>query len=101
MCQALRGEDLTVFGDGKQTRSFCYVSDLVDGIYRLMTSDVADPVNIGNPAEMTILEFAQRDPRDHGLEEQGRLQAAAGRRSEESASPTSRRRGSCSAGSRR
>jgi dTDP-glucose 4,6-dehydratase len=60
MCQALRGEDLTVFGDGKQTRSFCYVSDLIDGIYRLMTSDVPDPVNIGNPVEMTILEFAQQ-----------------------------------------
>jgi dTDP-glucose 4,6-dehydratase len=59
MCQALRGEDLTVFGDGRQTRSFCYVSDLVDGIYRLMTSDVVDPVNIGNPAEMTILDFAR------------------------------------------
>src|SRR4029077_20712162 len=60
MCQALRGEDLTVFGDGRQTRSFCYVSDLIDGIYRLMTSDVPDPVNIGNPIEMTILEFAQQ-----------------------------------------
>jgi dTDP-glucose 4,6-dehydratase len=59
MCQALKGEDLTVFGDGKQTRSFCYVSDLVDGIYRLMTSDVGDPVNIGNPTEMTILDFAR------------------------------------------
>jgi len=60
MCQALRGEDLTVFGDGNQTRSFCYVSDLIDGIYRLMTSDVPDPVNIGNPIEMTIREFAQQ-----------------------------------------
>jgi dTDP-glucose 4,6-dehydratase len=59
MCQALRGEDLTVFGDGRQTRSFTYVSDLIDGIYRLMTSDVGDPVNIGNPVEMTILQFAQ------------------------------------------
>jgi dTDP-glucose 4,6-dehydratase len=59
MCQALKGEDLTVFGDGRQTRSFCYVSDLVDGIYRLMTSDVGDPVNIGNPTEMTILDFAR------------------------------------------
>jgi dTDP-glucose 4,6-dehydratase len=59
MCQALRGEDLTVFGDGRQTRSFCYVSDLIDGIYRLMTSDVPDPVNIGNPVEMTILDFAR------------------------------------------
>jgi dTDP-glucose 4,6-dehydratase len=59
MSQALRGEDLTVFGDGKQTRSFCYVADLADGIYRLMTSDVTEPVNIGNPREMTILEFAR------------------------------------------
>jgi len=59
MCQALRGEDLTVFGDGRQTRSFCYVSDLVDGIYRMMVSDVVDPVNIGNPAEMTINDFAR------------------------------------------
>ena len=58
MCQALRGEDLTVFGDGSQTRSFCYVSDLVEGIFRLLLSDEAEPTNIGNPAEMTILQFA-------------------------------------------
>ncbi len=58
--QALKGEPLTVFGDGKQTRSFCYVSDLVDGINRLLMSDEVDPTNIGNPAEMTILEFARR-----------------------------------------
>jgi dTDP-glucose 4,6-dehydratase len=57
--QALRGQPLTVYGDGKQTRSFCYVSDLVDGIYRLLMSDEVEPVNIGNPAETTILEFAQ------------------------------------------
>ncbi|NNC90706.1 MAG: SDR family oxidoreductase [Akkermansiaceae bacterium] len=57
--QALRGEPLTVFGDGSQTRSFCYVTDLVDGIWRLMQSDCADPVNIGNPHEMTIREFAE------------------------------------------
>jgi dTDP-glucose 4,6-dehydratase len=57
--QALRNEDVTVFGDGKQTRSFCYVSDLVDGIIRLMLSDLNDPVNIGNPAEMTIEEIAR------------------------------------------
>jgi len=56
--QALRGEDLTVYGDGSQTRSFCYVSDLVDGLFRLMMSDFSDPVNIGNPGEMTVLEFA-------------------------------------------
>ena len=58
--QALRGETLTIFGDGSQTRSFCYVSDLVDGIYRLMQSDERYPVNLGNPDEMTIREFAER-----------------------------------------
>ena len=60
MSQALRGEDLTVFGDGSQTRSFCYVSDLVEGIWRLLHSDEVMPTNIGNPNEMTILEFAQK-----------------------------------------
>ena len=57
--QALRGEPITIFGDGSQTRSFCYVSDLVDGLYRLLLSDEALPVNLGNPREMTILEFAK------------------------------------------
>src|SRR5574343_319683 len=57
--QALRGEDLTVFGDGSQTRSFCYVDDLIEGIYRLLMSDYAYPVNIGNPAEITIREFGE------------------------------------------
>jgi len=57
--QALRGEDITVFGDGSQTRSFCYVDDLVEGIYRLLMSDYALPVNIGNPDEITIKEFAE------------------------------------------
>jgi dTDP-glucose 4,6-dehydratase len=57
--QALRGEPMTVFGSGAQTRSFCYVSDLVDGLYRLMQSDERYPVNLGNPREMTILEFAE------------------------------------------
>jgi dTDP-glucose 4,6-dehydratase len=57
--QALRGEDLTAFGDGSQTRSFCYVSDLVDGIYRLLLSDYPNPVNIGNPGEITINQFAE------------------------------------------
>ena len=57
--QALRGEDLTVFGDGSQTRSFCYVDDLVEGIYRLLLSDYSDPVNIGNPNEITLKEFAE------------------------------------------
>lgn len=57
--QALRGEDLTVFGDGSQTRSFCYVDDLVEGIYRLLFSDYANPVNIGNPDEISLKEFAE------------------------------------------
>ena len=57
--QALRGEDLTVFGDGSQTRSFCYVDDLVEGIYRLLMSDYHLPVNIGNPDEITIKEFGE------------------------------------------
>lgn len=57
--QALAGEPLTVFGDGSQTRSFCYVEDEIDGIWRLLNSDFTDPMNIGNPAEMTVLDFAQ------------------------------------------
>jgi len=57
--QALRGEDLTVFGDGSQTRSFCFVDDLVEGIYRLLLSDYHLPVNIGNPSEITLREFAE------------------------------------------
>jgi dTDP-glucose 4,6-dehydratase len=60
MSQALRGEDVTVFGDGSQTRSLCYVSDLVDGIFRLMTSDVVEPVNIGNPEELTMRALAEK-----------------------------------------
>jgi len=57
--QALRGEDLTIFGDGSQTRSFCYVDDLIDGIFKLLKSDYHLPVNIGNPDEITIEEFAE------------------------------------------
>ena len=57
--QALRGEDLTMFGDGSQTRSFCYVADLVEGIYRLLLSDYTQPMNIGNPEEITIKEFGE------------------------------------------
>ena len=60
IAQALRGEPLTVYGDGSQTRSFCYVSDMVEGIYRLLLSEETDPVNIGNPDEMTILDFAHK-----------------------------------------
>jgi dTDP-glucose 4,6-dehydratase len=59
MSQALKGEDITVFGDGTQTRSFCYVDDLVEGIYRLLLSDYAHPVNIGNPNEISLKEFAE------------------------------------------
>lgn len=58
--QALEGKPLTVYGDGKQTRSFCFVSDLIEGIYRLLVSDVNEPVNLGNPNEMTILQFAEK-----------------------------------------
>jgi len=61
--QALRGENLTIFGDGKQTRSFCYVSDLVDGLFRLANSEERYPVNLGNPVELTILEFAEQTQR--------------------------------------
>jgi len=57
--QALRGEDLTIFGDGSQTRSFCYVDDLVEGIYRLLMSDYHLPMNIGNPDEISLKEFAE------------------------------------------
>jgi dTDP-glucose 4,6-dehydratase len=59
MCQALMGEDITVFGNGLQTRSFCYISDLVDGIYRLLLSNEHDPVNLGNPEEITIYQLAK------------------------------------------
>jgi dTDP-glucose 4,6-dehydratase len=58
--QALTGQPITVYGDGSQTRSFCYVSDLIEGIFRLMQSDEHEPTNIGNPQEITILEFAER-----------------------------------------
>lgn len=67
--QALRGEDLTVFGDGSQTRSFCYVDDQVDGIYKLLMSDYAHPVNIGNPDEITISQFAEEIIRLTGTEQ--------------------------------
>ena len=58
--QALKGEDVTVFGDGSQTRSFCYVSDLVEGIERLLMSDITTPVNLGNPHEMTLISMAEK-----------------------------------------
>src|SRR4030043_1147121 len=59
MGQALKGEDITVYGNGTQTRSFCYVDDLIEGIKKLLDSDVADPVNLGNPEEIAILDFAK------------------------------------------
>jgi len=59
MVQALRGEDLTVYGDGSQTRSFCFVEDLIDGLQRLLFSEEAEPVNLGNPEEISILDFAK------------------------------------------
>jgi dTDP-glucose 4,6-dehydratase len=68
ICQALDGEPLTVFGDGSQTRSFCYVADLIEGVWRLLNSDHTEPVNIGNPSEMTVLEFAHEIIRIIGTE---------------------------------
>ncbi|ALI99751.1 UDP-glucuronic acid decarboxylase family protein [Rufibacter tibetensis] len=68
MSQALRGEELSIFGDGSQTRSFCYVDDLIEGIYRLLMSDYALPVNIGNPSEVTIKEFAEEICKLTGVE---------------------------------
>jgi dTDP-glucose 4,6-dehydratase len=59
MVQALKGEDITVYGNGTQTRSFCYVDDLIEGIKKLLDSDEAEPVNLGNPEEITILDFAK------------------------------------------
>jgi dTDP-glucose 4,6-dehydratase len=70
MYQALMGEPLTVYGDGKQTRSFQYVSDLVEGVFRLLNTDYHEPVNIGNPAEITILEFAEEVKRLAGAASQ-------------------------------
>jgi dTDP-glucose 4,6-dehydratase len=67
--QALQGRPLTVFGDGSQTRSFCYVSDLIDGIYKLSQSDYHEPVNIGNPCEMTVLDFAKAILKHTGIEQ--------------------------------
>ena len=68
--QALTGEPMTIFGDGTQTRSFCFVSDLIDGIFRLMMSDFHEPVNIGNPREMTIRQFGEEIRRITGTTSQ-------------------------------
>jgi len=70
MGQALRGEELTIFGDGMQTRSFCYVDDQVEGIFRLLMSDYTLPVNIGNPDEITIKEFAEEIIRLTGVHQE-------------------------------
>ena len=80
--QALRNEPLTVFGDGSQTRSFTYVSDLVEGIWALMQAPVNDPVNIGNPREMTLLELAKQIIRAERLPQRDRVPPAAHRRPE-------------------
>src|SRR6185369_12708392 len=66
--QALRGQPLTIFGDGSQTRSFCYVSDMVEGLVRLANSEERFPVNLGNPVELTMLEFAERISRLVGIQ---------------------------------
>ena len=101
MSQALRNEDVTVFGDGTQTRSFCYVTDLVDGILRLMEADTNDPVNIGNPHEVTIEEIARTIIRLVGSNEPDRLPAVCRSTIRSSVGPTSPARERCSAGSRR
>ena len=82
MGQALRGEPLTVYGDGSQTRSFCYVDDLVEGIEKLLFADFHEPVNLGNPDEVTILEFAKEILALTGSKGAHRLPAAAAGRPE-------------------
>ena len=101
MSQALRNEDVTVFGDGRQTRSFCYISDLVDGIIRLMHSTVNDPVNIGNPQEMTIEEIARSDHRDRRARRARSSTSRCRRTIPRCASRTSPALARCSAGSPR
>ena len=100
MGQALRGEPLTVYGDGSQTRSFCYVADLVEGIYRLLVQDFHEPVNLGNPNEVSILDFAKEIASCRAA--RARSSSSRCRRTtRRCASRTSRGRGSCWAGSRR
>ena len=101
LAQAVEGKPLTIYGDGSQTRSFCYVDDEVRGIVALFDSDVVDPVNIGNPDEYTMLELADivREVDRFGLG--ARVRAVARRVTRRSANPTSPARASCSAGSRR
>ena len=101
MGQVLRGEPLTVFGKGDQTRSFCYVTDLVDGIYRLLHSDFTEPVNIGNPAEITVLELAKEIiAMVPGTKSTDRLPATFPRTTPSAGSPTSPAPRPCSAGTR-
>ncbi len=90
--QALKNKPVTVFGKGKQTRSFCYVSDLIEGIYRLMMSDYDLPVNIGNPAEMTMLQFAEANHPRHRIRKAKSFSSRCRRTTRSSASPTSPRR---------
>ena len=79
IAQALRGEDLTVFGNGEQTRSFCYISDLVEGVLRLIDADISGPVNLGNPQEMTINGLARANRPGDRIIQQDRLRVTAGR----------------------
>ena len=80
--QALKNKPVPVFGRGTQTRSFCYVADLIEGIYRLMLSRYDLPVNLGNPAELTMVQFAEEIIRADEIQEQNRVQAAAAGRPE-------------------
>ncbi len=95
--QALRGEELTVYGKGDQTRSFCFVSDLVDGIYRLLLSDETEPVNIGNPAEISILQFAEHINQTTG-DKGGSATNRCPRTIQSNVSPTLVRRNGCLVG---
>ena len=101
MGQALRGEPLTVYGDGSQTRSFCYVDDLVEGIDRLLFTDFHEPVNLGNPDEVTHPRVRQGDPGPVRQQEPDRLQAAAAGRPEGAQAGHQPGPASCWAGSRR
>jgi len=89
--QALTNEPITIFGKGTQTRSFCYYSDLIEGIYRLMMSDYDLPVNIGNPTEMTMLQFAEQIIKATRSKSKIVFKTPAAGRSETGASPTSPR----------
>ncbi len=99
--QALQDKPLTVFGDGSQTRSFCYVDDLIRGLVALMCSEYHQPVNLGNPSEMTLLELAECVIEVTGVALGDRLRGAARRTTRRCASPTSRSRARCSSGSPR